>query len=160
MKRIILLVVFLVSCVLPVRADEYKWLGNQDEEAATLSYAIPESDALKIDFRCERKTRRVTVTFEHEPPVAKDGIRATIRLTSRETSADVVVNVPATGERLELDDKFVFQGETPMSGNLRRILLDGKVLVVAIDGRREEIPLKGAAQAARHLLATCPPASS
>lgn len=160
MKRIILLAVFLASAILPVRADDYKWLGNEDDEAATLSYAIPESDAIRIDFRCERKTRRVTVTFEHEPPVAKDRVRVTIRLSAQGIGADTAVSVPAMGERLELDDRFVFQGEIAMSGNLRRILLEGKALVVTVGGQREEISLKGAAQAARHLLAACPAASS
>jgi hypothetical protein len=136
-------------------ADEYKWIGQVTEEGASLSYAIPESDAIKIDFHCERKTRKIAVSLEHEPKTAKDGIRLTARLSVRGRDAESI-NLVMTGQRLELDDKFLLQGETRMSPQLRRILAEGGTLIVAVDGRTEEIPLKGVAMAARQLLASCP----
>jgi hypothetical protein len=137
-------------------ANEYKWTGQIAEDGASLSYAIPESDAIKLDFHCDRKTRKIVVNFEHEPKGAKDGIKLTIRLSVRGRDPGVSVDIPATGKRLELDDKFLLQGETRMSPQLRRILSEGGTLLVTIDGRSEEIPLNGVAQPARQLFASCP----
>jgi len=136
-------------------ADEYKWIGQVTEEGASLSYAIPESDAIKIDFHCERKTRKIVVSFEHEPKTAKDGVRLATRLSVRGREAGTL-DLVMTGQRLEFDDKFLLQGEIRMGPQLRRILAEGGTLVVEVDGQMEEIPLKSVAQAARQLLASCP----
>jgi hypothetical protein len=114
------------------------------------------SDAIKIDFQCERKTRKIAVNFEHEPKDAKDGIRITMRLSVRGRDPGIGADIPAAGQRLELDDKFLLQGETRMSPQLRRILAEGGTLLVMVDGLTEEIPLKGISQAARQLFASCP----
>lgn len=137
-------------------ADEYKWIGQISEDGAALSYAIPASDAIRIDFHCDRKTRKLVVNFEHEPKTAKDRMQFTVRLSVRGRGPGVSVDIPMKGERLELDDKFVLQGETRMSPQLRRILSEGGTLLLAVDDRTEEIPLTGVAQAARQLLASCP----
>lgn len=151
----LLLVAFSgVSCT--VMASEYKWIGQITEDGAALSYAIPQSDAIKIDFHCDRKTRKIVVNFEREPQAAKDGMRLTIRLSLRGRDAAGSVDIAATGQRLELDDKFLLQGETRMSPQLRLILSSDGVLVVTAGSRSEEIPLKGAAQAARQLFGSCP----
>jgi hypothetical protein len=140
----------------PVSAADYKWIGQITEDGAALSYAIPESDAIKLDFHCDRKTRNIVVNYEHEPKDARDGVRLTISLSLKAGDAPASVNIPAAGQRLELDDKYLLQGETRMSPQLRRILSDTGTLLVAVESRTEEIPLKGAAQAARRLFASCP----
>lgn len=53
------------------------------EEGAALSYAIPDSDGIKIDFHCERRTRKIVVTYEHEPKDAKDKDKVFVRLSLR-----------------------------------------------------------------------------
>lgn len=136
-------------------ASEYKWIGQITEDGAALSYAIPESDAIKLDFHCDRKTKKIVVNYEHEPKDAKDGIKRTLRL-SRKGTETASVNIAMTGERLELDDKFLFQGETRMSPQLRRILSEGGTLLATVNGQPDEIPLDGVAQAARRLFASCP----
>jgi hypothetical protein len=138
-------------------ASEYKWIGQITEDGAALSYAIPQSDAIRIDFHCDRKTRKIVVNFEHEPQAAKDGMQATLWLSLRGRDPRVdAVNIPMTGKRLELDDKFVFQGETRMTPQLRLILSSDGVLLVTLGSQSEEIPLEGAAQAARQLFGSCP----
>lgn len=137
-------------------ASDYKWIGQITEDGASLSYAIPNSDAIRLDFHCDRKTRMVIVNFEHEPKTAKDGMQFTVRLSVRGRDPGVSLDIPMKGERLGLDDKFVLQGETRMSQQLRRILSEGGTLLVAVDDRTGEIPLKGVAQAARQLFASCP----
>jgi hypothetical protein len=137
-------------------ASDYKWIGQITEDGTALSYAIPESDAIKLDFHCDRKTKIIIVNYEHEPKVASDGIRHTISLSLKGGGTGTGVNIPAIGQRLELDDKFLLQGETRMSPQLRRLLVEGGDLLISVDGRSEEIPLKGVAQAARQLLASCP----
>jgi hypothetical protein len=159
MKRLVrwLLGSLILGCTSPaVATTDYKWIGQITEDGAALSYAIPESDAIKLDFHCDRKTKNIVVNYEHEPKDARDGIRLTINLSLKGGGATAGVNIPATGKRLELDDKFLLQGETRMSPQLRRLLAEGRNLLISVDGRSEEIPLKGVAQAARQLLASCP----
>ena len=156
MKRTAVVFLF-VFCVAPLaRAHEYKWIGQITEDGSALSYAIPASDAIKLDFHCERKTRNIVVNFEHEPKDAIEGMSVSMRLSLRGRDAGLAVDIPASGRRLELDDKFVFQGNTRMSPQLRRILSEGGALLVSVGGQTEEIPLKGIAAATRQLFASCP----
>jgi len=129
----------------PAAASDYKWIGQITEDGAALSYAIPESDAIKLDFHCDRKTKKIVVNYEHEPKDAKDGIKRTLRLSRKGNDAVASVNIAMTGERLELDDKFLFQGETQMSPQLRRILSEGGTLLATVNGQPDEIPLNGRA---------------
>lgn len=147
---------FLSFPHLPVLADDYRWIGQITEDGAALSYAIPDSDGIRLDFHCDRKTKKIVVNYEHEPRAAKDGSKFDIRLSVRGRDQGISVSIPSVGQRLELDDKFSLQGETRMSPQLRRILSEGGSLLVTVNGQEEEIPLKGVALAARRLLATCP----
>lgn len=135
-------------------AQEYKWIGQITEDGAALSYAISESDGIKLDFHCDRKTKLIVVNYEHEPRNARDGMRLPLRLSLK--ARDASVTIPATGQRLELDDRFVLQGETRMNPQLRRIFAEVGSLLVSVEGSDEEIPLNGVARAARQLLASCP----
>lgn len=132
-------------------ASEYKWIGQITEDGAALSYAIPESDAIKFDFHCDRKTKKIVVNFEHEPKAVKDGMQLTVQLSVRGRDTGIAVEIPMKGQRLELDDKFLLQGETRMSPQLRRVLSESGTLLVTVNSRDEEIPLKGVAQAAKPL---------
>jgi len=159
MRKIVRLIAPLVTVSLAISslaADEFKWIGQITEDGSALSYAIPQSDAIKLDFHCERKTRNIIVNFEHEPKNAKDGMQVTMRFSVRGRDAGISADIPATGRRSELDDKFIFQGNIRMSPQLRRILSEGGTLLVAIAGQTEEIPLKGIAGAGRQLFASCP----
>jgi len=157
MKRTSFAFLFLAAAAgVPAIADEFKWIGQITEDGSALSYAIPQSDAIKLDFHCERKTRNIVVNFEHEPKNAKDGMQVMMRLSVRGRDTGISADIPATGRRSELDDKFIFQGNIRMSPQLRRILSEGGTLLVAIAGQTEEIPLKGIAGAGRQLFASCP----
>lgn len=147
---------FAFAIPLPAFADEYRWIGQITEEGAALSYAIPNSDGIKIDFHCDRKTKKIVVNYEHEPKAARDGIKLEIRLSVRGRDPGLTIGIPAVGRRLELDDIFSLQGETRMSPQLRRILSEGGSLLVSVEGQSEEIPLKGMTAATRQLFAACP----
>ena len=137
-------------------ASEYKWMGQITEDGARLVYGIPNSDGIQLDFHCERKTRRIVVVFFHEPKEAQNGMRRTVRLMVIGRDPGLAVEISATGRRDELDDRFVFQGETRMSPQLRRILSEGGTLIAAIDADAAEIPLKDIAKETRQLFASCP----
>lgn len=148
---------FLLICFgFPATASEYRWIGQITEDGAALSYAIPESDAIKLDFHCDRKTKKIVVNYAHEPKGAKDGMRLAVRLSVRGQKGDGGIEIPMKGERLELDDTFLLQGEIPMSLRLRQILASEGVLLLATNGYTEEIALKGISQAARQLRSSCP----
>lgn len=142
--------------VLAASASEYRWIGQITEDGAALSYAIPESDGIKIDFHCDRKTRAIVVNYDHEPKAAKDGGKFDLQLSVRGRDAGLSVKIAAIGRRLELDDLFVLQGQTRMTPALRRLLAEGGTLLVQVDGKAEEIPLKGITAAAKQLFASCP----
>jgi hypothetical protein len=137
-------------------ADEYKWIGQITEDGAALSFAIPQSDASKLDFHCDRRTKKIVVNYEHEPKDPRDGMKLTLQLSRKGNAAAANVNIATTGQRLELDDKFLLQGEIRMSPQLRRILSEGGTLLATVNGQTDEIPLDGAMQAARRLFASCP----
>ncbi len=140
---------------LPLAASEYKWIGQITEDGAALSYAVPESDAIKIDFHCDRKTKKIVINYDHEPKESKNGMKLALRLSNNRPNAPSV-HIPAVGQRLELDDRFVLQGETRMTPQLRRILSEEGVLAIAADTHVEEISLKGVTRASRQLFASCP----
>lgn len=162
MKRRIFLLAFsmalspVLAGVLPAVASAYRWIGQITEDGAALRYAIPESDGIKIDFHCYRTSRAIVVHYEHAPQAAKEGGKFDVRLSVRGRDPGLSVTIAATGRRLELDDLFVLEGETRMTPALRRLLADGGSLLVQVDGRTEEIPLKGIAAAAKQLFASCP----
>jgi hypothetical protein len=151
-----LLLAGLLILAKPAHADEYKWMGQVTEDGARLVYGIPNSDGIQLDFHCERKTRKIVVVFFHEPKQAANEMRRTIRLTVSGRDAGVAADILAVGRRDELDDRFVFQGETRMSPQLRRILSEGGTLRVAVGSDNVEIPLKGIAKETRQLFASCP----
>jgi hypothetical protein len=159
MKRIAELVLVSLAIgpsVATVAASDYKWIGQITEDGAALSYAIADSDGIKLDFHCDRKTRKIVVNYDYKPKTVKDGLKAEIQLSIRGRDPGLGVIIPAAGSRQELDDLFTLQGETRMSPSLRRILSEGGSLLVTVENRVEEIPLKGIAVAARQLFAACP----
>jgi len=136
-------------------AQDLQWLGAVSEDGASLTYGIPESDAALIDFTCDRGSGTVTVTLDYEPANAETGVKADITLAPGGGSADGEIVVSATGERLELDDKFVLQGTTELTDGLQRLLLEAPSLSVTIEDGVEELPLEDARDAARKLIEAC-----
>lgn len=158
MKRRLFLLAFSICLAgaMPAGASDYRWIGQITEDGAALRYAIPESDGIKIDFHCDRKTRAIVVNYEHEPKSAKDGAKFDIRLSLRGKASGPSVTIAAIGRRLELDDLFVLEGQTRMTPALRGLFLESGTLLVQVDGKAEEIPLKGITAAVKQLLASCP----
>jgi hypothetical protein len=136
-------------------AQDLQWAGAVSEDGASLTYGIPESDASLIDFTCDRGSGVVTVTLDYEPANAETGVKADITLAPLGGSPDSAIVVAATGERLELDDKFVLQGTIPLSDKLNRMLLDAAMLSITVADGSEELPLEGAREPARKLIDTC-----
>jgi hypothetical protein len=132
--------------------DRRRWIALSSPEASTAVYGTPESEDLVISFSCKLATRQIVVGFIHEPVGAKDGMRIGMELSSEGGR----VRLDATAERLPpFDDRFLLLAETTLSPALRPILTDGKTLSVKVQDRGEEIPLRGAADAAADLIKAC-----
>ncbi len=131
--------------------DRRRWIALGTPEASSLVYGTPESDDLVVSFACKRATRQILVGFIHEPVGARDGMRIGIELSSEGGR----VGLDATGERLPMDDRFLLLASTTLSPALRRILTEGKTLSVTVQDGAEEIPLRGAADAAADLIKAC-----
>lgn len=156
MKRLIFSAVLACAAAPAIAADEYRWHGHITEEGGALSYAIPDSDGIKLDFHCERKTRKIVVTYEHEPQGIKDKDKVFVRFSLRGRNPGPALTLHAAAERLDLNDTFILVGETRMGADLRQLLTEGGTLLVTVNGRSEEIPLAGIAKQTRYLFAACP----
>ncbi len=137
------------------RAQEMRWIGDSYEEGASLIYGIPESDAALLAFHCDRDSRIVAVSLEYEPVDAEDGVEVDVELALLGGSPRVLIRTG--GIRLEVDDKFVLEGETELTDTLQQLLASDGTLLVTVEDGAQEIPLAGAREAARHLFAACDP---
>jgi hypothetical protein len=152
MRLTIVAVALLAAAGIEVNAQEGRqWIGIAGPDGASLLYGTPQSDDIVIGFRCERATDELVVSFRFEPVGAADGMEIDMELFS-EGSAVVL---PATGERMLLDDAFVLEARTELDPALRRIITEGETLSVMVQDGVEEIPLDGAAEEAAALFEAC-----
>ncbi len=138
-----------------VSAQELQWIGSESEDGASLSYAVPESDAGLIDFTCDRGTGVIAVTLEYEPTNAEEGVQVPITLSALGGDAGQEIVIAGTGQRLELDDKFIIQGTTELSEGLRSLLTDTDTMAITIEDGSEEIAMESAREPAQKFIAIC-----
>lgn len=138
-------------------AQQMRWIGDRYEEGASLVYGFPDSDGVLLAFYCDRASRTVAVSLEYEPMKAEDGVEIDVNLAL--LGGGPRVSLRMIGLRLEIDDKFVLEGETEPAAALQRLLASKGTLVVTVEDGEQEIPLAGAGEAARELFAACDPKS-
>lgn len=136
-------------------AQELQWIGSESEDGASLSYAAPESDAGLIDFTCDRGTGIVTVTLEYEPTNAEEGVEVPVTLSALGGDPGQEIVIAGTGQRLDLDDKFIIQGTADLGEGLRSLLIDTDTMAITIEDGSEEIAMESAREAAQKFIAIC-----
>jgi hypothetical protein len=149
---IVAVVALLGSAGIGASAQEVRqWIGIAGPNGASLLYGTPQSDDIVVGFWCERATDELVVSFRFEPVGAADGMEIDMELSSEAGS----VVLPATGERMLLDDAFVLEARTELDPVLRRIISEGVTLSIMVQDGVEEIPLAGAAEEAAALFEAC-----
>ncbi len=136
-------------------AQELQWIGSESEDGASLSYAVPESDAGLIDFTCDRGTGIVTVTLEYEPTNAEEGVEVPVTLSALGGDPGQEIVIAGTGQRLDLDDKFIIQGTADLGEGLRSLLIDTDTMAITIEDGSEEIAMESARESAQKFIAIC-----
>lgn len=150
-RLLVLAVLAATASVRTVDAQSGRqWFGERGGHGAHLIYGTPRSDDMVISFACNTKTVTVSYSFTFAPR-AKDGTRMEIELSSEGGK----VQLTATGQRSMLDDSFLLVGETRLDPVLRKILTEGRMLSIRVQGRVAPVPLAGAAKPVAELIAAC-----
>jgi hypothetical protein len=140
--------------IVPVAAqedEELQWFGDLTDGRAILAYGIPESDYVPLSMMCDQGEREITIFLEYEAVTAKVGDEVSVRLKAGD--ADVVF--PAVGEPQEMDDLLHLKGHAKLDAPFQAVLAAAGDLTIEVETARVTYPLKGAAEAAGHLIETC-----
>ncbi|MBE7731471.1 hypothetical protein [Devosia faecipullorum] len=132
-------------------AENLQWFGNQYDETAVLAYGMPDTDYLPVVFLCSMGDDTVRLLVTHGAPEAEDGQAMTITLASEVGAVDM----SGTGQFQEIDDLFHLEAQTRLDQKLVRILSDGDILQISIEGFVQEFPLDGARDHVGALVAAC-----
>lgn len=135
-----------------VLADEVKWFVlNEEAEGAVLIYGTPDSGYAPFSFRCDGKGGALDVTVEHEPVNATTGVKVETFFSA----GDIEIQVATTGTRLEMDDLFILEGQTPLDKRFQDLITSSGPLTMTIEDGAEDYPLDGAGNPAREFFRLC-----
>lgn len=133
-------------------ADEVKWFVLPGEtEGAVLIYGTPDSGYAPLSFRCDGKGGALDVVIEHEPINAVNGVKVEAFFSA----GDIEIAVATTGTRLDMDDLFILEGQTPFDKRFQDMIASSGQLIMTTEDGAEEYPLEGARDPAREFLKLC-----
>lgn len=134
-----------------IYAEDLQWFSNQYDNTTALAFGMPDTDYTPIVFHCSLGDDTLRVLVTHDAPDAVDGQQMTVTLSSIGGS----VELPATGHFQEIDDLLHLEATARLDQNLVRILSQGEILELSVEGEIQEFPLAGAAGHINALVATC-----
>jgi hypothetical protein len=142
MLRFSLACVLAVCLALPALAEPARvWNFDDNPEAPSLGYGLPETDDMLIAFSCEPDAKRMTIVESVEAKKLNPGGSATFRLTaggqSLELTGDAVAN--------ESDGTVSIEVNGAPNPRLFALLKAGPALTIEVSGTKETVPLAGAA---------------
>jgi hypothetical protein len=142
MRRLSLAWTLALCLTLPARAEPARvWNFDDNPEAPSLGYGLPESDDVLIAFSCEPDTKRMTIVESVDAKKLNPGGSATFRLTaggqSFELTGDAIAN--------ESDGTVSIEVNGPPNPRLFALLKAGPALTIEVAGTKETVPLTGAA---------------
>jgi hypothetical protein len=116
------------------------WNFDDNPEAPSLGYGLPESDDVLIAFACEPDAKRMTIVESVEAKKLPGG-SATFRLTVGTQSLDL------TGDAIANESDGTVSIEVKGAPNPRvfALLKAGPTLTIEVAGTKETVPLAGAA---------------
>lgn len=133
-------------------ADEVKWFVLPGEtEGAVLIYGTPDSGYAPLSFRCDGKAAALDVVIEHEPINAVNGVKVEAFFSA----GDIEIAMATTGTRLDMDDLFILEGQTPLDERFQDLITSSGPLTMTIEDGAEEYPLEGVRDPAREFLKLC-----
>lgn len=145
------LAALLILTALPAQgAERQVWGFVTSDDTAQLFYGIPESDGLTLAFVCRTKTKQIEVVTSVLPEGPKKGQLRTTILNNGSAS-------DTYGGTLEGDneDGLHFSATVAAERKVTDILKSGRRLTIRMAGKRQSIPLRGAAKPLAQFEAAC-----
>ena len=142
MRRLSLVCTLALCLTLPARAEPARvWNFDDNPEAPSLGYGLPDSDDVMIVFSCEPDAKRMTIVESVEAKNLNPGGTATFRLTAGSQSLDL------TGDALANESDGTVSIEVNGAPNPRvfALLKAGPTLTIEVAGTKATVPLAGAA---------------
>lgn len=133
--------------------DARKWIGDQQENIATLIYGVPQSDDAPIAFRCELPARDFFVTLAVDPNFEPKAGTVPLTLTA-----------PPSTEQLTLEADILFiedmevtflEAKPAFDVPIARMLKQGSELRFTLGEKTFVYPLAGAVEAMGPIEAAC-----
>lgn len=149
------IIVLMPAAILPATAqdeDQPRWFGSSfDSRTTVLAYGIPDSDYVLLSFSCRLGAPVVKAGIQDEEKIAEDGDLLPVRLAAGgiqiEFSETILTNEDSGGIELHAD--------LPLDETLRHILTSEGNLEITLGGHTQRYDMKGAAEPAAAMIATC-----
>jgi hypothetical protein len=143
MRRLSLLCTLAFCLAMPARAEPARaWNFDDNPEAPSLGYGLPESDDVLIAFSCDPDAKRMTIVESVEAKKLNPGGSATFRLTAGSQSLDLTGDAIAN----ESDGTVSIEVHGAPNPRLFALLKAGPSLTIEVAGTKETVPLAGVAQ--------------
>lgn len=145
--------VLLATAALVPAEDARKWMGDSQENIATLIYGVPQSDDAPIAFRCELPARDFFVTLSLPPDFEPKA--GTVRLAMAAPPTAEEVQVDAEIQFVQEMDVTFLEAKPAFDVAIARMLKQGSELRFTIGEKTFVYPLAGAADAMGPIEAAC-----
>lgn len=133
--------------------DARKWMGDQQENIATLIYGVPQSDDAPIAFRCELPAHDFFVTLSLPPDFEPKA--GTVRLAMAAPPTAEEVQVDAEIQFVQEMDVTFLEAKPAFDAAIARMLKQGRELRFTLGEKTFVYPLAGAADAMGPIEAAC-----
>jgi hypothetical protein len=142
MRRLSLLCTLAFCLAATAHAEPARvWNFDDNPEAPSLGYGLPESDDVLIVFSCDPDAKRMTIVESVEAKKLNPGGSASFRLTAGTQSLDLTGDAIAN----ESDGTVSIEVNGAPNPRLFALLKAGPTLTLEVAGTKETVPLAGAA---------------
>lgn len=145
--------VLLATAALVPAEDARKWMGDSQENIATLIYGVPQSDDAPVAFRCELPAHDFFVTLAVDPNFEPKAGTVSLTLTAPPSTEQLT---------LEADIQFIedmgvtfLEAKPAFDVAIARMLKQGSELRFTLGEKTFVYPLAGAADAMGPIEAAC-----
>jgi hypothetical protein len=142
----------LLTLASPAQAESPQSWGylRADKQEVLLSYGVPESDIITINFWCRPAEKKIEIVTVILPAKPRKGQPLKTTLTDGTATA-----IYAGKVHHNEDHGYSFAATTPADRKVLDVLRSGSALMIGIPGKQERVPLRGAAGPLAQFEAAC-----
>jgi hypothetical protein len=122
-------------------AEARTWIFDDNPEAPSLGFGVPDSDDLVIAISCEPGAKRMSVVESITAPKLNPGGTASFKLTAGSQSLDLSGDATAN----ESDGAVSIEVSGAPNPRVFAVLKAGPLLTIEVAGAKETVPLAAAA---------------